>query len=64
MVWGPARHADLAGQPDFLCFDGPRPAPPARILMTTEAPSKPYLYIETRTFSLNFMLLYVNTNTK
>ena len=43
-IWygGPARHAGLAwpaGRPDFF-FEGPRPAPPARILMAPEAPPK------------------------
>ena len=40
-IWygGPARHAGLAGRPD-LFFEGPRPAPPARIHMAPEAPQK------------------------
>ena len=40
-IWygGPARHAGLAGRPIFF-LEGPRPAPPARILMAPEAPQK------------------------
>ena len=36
-MWGTASHAGLAGQPDCF-FEGPHPAPPARIPLATEAP--------------------------
>ena len=42
MVWGagPPCRPGLAGRPAGFFFEGPRPAPPARILMAPEAPQK------------------------